>query len=123
MIEKSPQVSQLDLIVAIVGARPELDLLDLGLLLLAARGLSLLALLELELAVIHQPANGRVGVGGHLDDVEAPFLCFRQRFFHGDDPELGPVFGNQSELFGPDFAVYAITLFRSDANSSTVATT
>ena len=121
VVQEPPEVPQLDLVVPVVGSRPELDLLDLGLLLPAARCLSLLALLELELAVIHQPAHRRVGVRGHLDHVEPPLLGFRQRLVHGDDSELGSVLADQPEAFSPNFAIYAITLFRCDASSSNVA--
>ena len=121
VVEKAPQVSELDLIVPVVGARPELDFLDLSLLLLAARRLSLLALLKLELAVIHQSANRRIGVGGHLDHVEPPFLALRKRLFSRDDAELGPVLADQPKPLGPNFAIYAITLFRCDGSSSNVA--
>ena len=64
------QVPQLDLVVALFGARPELDLLDLNLLLLATRLLRLLVLLEHELAVVHDSADRRLGTRGHFHEIQ-----------------------------------------------------
>src|SRR5690606_30075189 len=58
--QEPDQVTELDLIVALVRAGPELDLLDLRLLLLLACGLGFLVLLEHELAVVHDPAYGGI---------------------------------------------------------------
>jgi len=59
--QKTDQVTQLDLVVAFVGARSELDFLDMDQLLLFLCSLQLFALLETELAVIHDTANWRIG--------------------------------------------------------------
>src|SRR5690606_11181081 len=60
--EKPPQVAHLDLVVADIGGRPELEFLDLDLLGLLPRRVRLLLLIELELAEIHDPANRRFGI-------------------------------------------------------------
>ena len=64
----------LGLVVVLVGLGADLDLLDLhdGMTLLGV--LLLLLLLVLELAVVHDAADRRLGVGRDLDEVAANFL-------------------------------------------------
>src|SRR5450631_3338241 len=59
--EEPDQVSQLDLVVAIVGTRPEFDFLDLYLLELELGFVRALGLPVLELAEIHDPAYRGLG--------------------------------------------------------------
>src|SRR5690554_2082110 len=77
--EETNQVTQLDLIVALVGARPEFDFLDLNLLLLFLLCRLLLFLLEDELAVIHDLADDRIGIG-NLNQIETFRLGALKRF-------------------------------------------
>jgi hypothetical protein len=48
----------------------ELDLLDVDLRLVLPRELRLLLLLVAVLAVVHDPRDRRVGLSGHLDEIE-----------------------------------------------------
>ncbi len=64
----------LDLIVVDVDVRPELDLLDLHDLLPLARLGLLLLLLELVFAIVEDLADGGVGVGRHLHQIQSRFL-------------------------------------------------
>src|SRR3546814_2466440 len=63
-------LAQLDLVVAFIGDRAELDLLDLDLLGLLLGLVGLLLLVEPELAEVHDLADRRIGVGLDLDQVE-----------------------------------------------------
>jgi hypothetical protein len=50
----------------------------------------LLLLLILELAEVHDPADGRLLVGCHLHQVETRLSGEGQRLLGGDDAELAP---------------------------------
>ena len=60
--EEPDQVSQLDLVIPLLGAGPELYFLDLDLLLLALGSVGLLVLLEQEFPEVEDPAYRRIGV-------------------------------------------------------------
>ena len=47
-----------------------------------------LAFLILEFAVIHDSANGWIGIWGNANKVQTGVSCFGQRFFGRDDSEL-----------------------------------
>ena len=64
--------------------------------------------IELELAVVHDPAHRGVGVGGHLDQVEILLAGDVERLRQGFDPQLGPVGVNQSDLPCPDPLVHPV---------------
>src|SRR5690606_9565306 len=74
LLQEATHVAQLDLVVAFVRGRAELDFLDLDLLLLLLRRVGLLLLLEAVLAVVHDAADGRVGVGLDLDQIQTGLL-------------------------------------------------
>src|SRR5439155_715237 len=92
LLEELDQLSQLDLVVAFVGARSELDFLDLDLLLLELRFVRLLLLAVAELAVIHQLADRRIGERRDLHQVHVFLLCHPQGLGDGLDAELFTVF-------------------------------
>ena len=48
-------------------------------------------LLELELAVVHDPAHGRISLLAYEHQVQFPFLRDRQRLFPVDHTQLGAV--------------------------------
>ena len=73
-LEEAVHRARLDLVVVDVDVGTELDLLDLHHLLPLARLVLLLLLLELELAVVQDLADGRVGVGNDLHQVQAGFF-------------------------------------------------
>ncbi len=74
-----------DVVVVVVDAGTELDLLDLDdLLLLAGLG-GLLLLVEVELAVIEDLADRRIGVRGDLDEIESGVFGQLERVREGDN--------------------------------------
>src|SRR6185437_16883257 len=95
--EESLDVSLLGVVVVDADLRPELDLLDLDLALVLAGLLRLLLLLVLVLAVIHDLRDGRVGLGGHLDEVEVLAVGVLARVVRGLDSELGAVIVDQPD--------------------------
>jgi hypothetical protein len=67
-----------------------------------------LTLFVLELAVIHDSADGRVGVRGHLDQVEFETSGHSQRIGNGLDSELIPGWSDESDFTGSDAVVHAV---------------
>ena len=84
---------------------PVLHLLDRDVGALAAGLLGLLRRLVLVLAVVHDPADRRVGLVGHLDEVEVQLTgdgeCLGQRL----DADLRAVGSDQADLTGSDAIV------------------
>ena len=68
--EEPHDVALLGLVVVHADLRPELDLLDVDLRLVLPRELGLLLLLVPVLAVVHHPADRRVCLRRHLDEIE-----------------------------------------------------
>src|ERR1700687_5259319 len=68
--EESDQIPQLDLVIALVGPRPEFYFLDLDLLELEPFLMLALGFTIFEFAEIHDPANRRLGEGGNLHQIE-----------------------------------------------------
>ena len=83
--------------VVLADARPVLDLFDLdGVGLLARLALTLL-LLVAHLAPVHHADDRGIGVGTHLDQVEAGFVGPPAGIVEGDDAELFAVVGDQPD--------------------------
>src|ERR1700682_6097384 len=82
--EESDQIPQLDLVIALVGAGPEFDFLDLDLLELEPCLVLALGFAILELTEIHYPANRRLGQWCNLHQIEFRgfSLCDRIRNRH-----------------------------------------
>src|SRR5215475_10067701 len=108
LLQKPAEVAQLDRVVADVGGRSELELLDLDLLRLLSGGVRFLLLLELELAEIHDAADRRVAVRLDLDEVEAGFLCHGQRFVAREDAYLLSLGADHAHPRNSDFVVPAV---------------
>ena len=111
--EEPDQVPQLDLVIAFVSARPELHFLDLDLLQLELGFVLLLRFPVLELAVIHDPANRRLGRRRDLDQIEFRRLgscpCVRE----GNNSELLTFFTDQADFGSGDFRVDPLMLVES----------
>ena len=75
----------------------------------------LLLLLILELAVIHRAADGRVGCGGDLDQIDIQLARHAQRFCQADDRAVRS--GPKDETSGA-----MISRFRRCLRSSRLAT-
>ena len=78
----------LGVVIVLRDLRPELDLADVDLRLVLARGLLLLDLLVLVLRVVEDAADGRLGLGSDLDEVEVPLLRDLQSLGRLHDPDL-----------------------------------
>ena len=113
-LEELDQLAELDLVVALVGARAELDFLDLDLLLLELRLVRFLLLAVAELAVVHQLADRRHRERRDLHQVHVCLFGEPERFDHRLDAQLVTVFRYQSHLRGGDFPVDALRSFECD---------
>src|SRR5690606_12564554 len=115
LFEEALQVAKLDLVVAFIGAGPELDFLDLDDLLLGL-GLGLpFLLLVLELSIVHQAADGGHGLGRALHESELGPFSQPQGFPESDDPDGLVVRAGKTHFGCSDFTVDAMRAFRSDA--------
>ena len=94
--QEAHDVLLLGLVVVLVDLRPELDLFDLDLGLVLARELLLLSLLVLELAVVHDAADRRIGERRDLDEVEILLIGDPQSIRDREDAELAPVDADQT---------------------------
>ena len=81
-----------------IDLRAELDLLDRDRALVLARQLLLLLLVVAVLAVIHDAADGRIRVRGHLDEVEVLGPRVLQSFVARLDADLRPIVVDQPHL-------------------------
>src|SRR5437773_4869146 len=86
--EKSDQVAELDLVIALVGPGPEFHFLDLDLLQLELRFVLLLGFAVLELAEIHDSAYRRLRRRRNLDQIKLRRFGSRYGVRSADDSEL-----------------------------------
>ncbi len=93
--------------VVVVDLQAEADLLELGVRLVAASIASLLSGLVLELPVVHELGDRRLGVGRHLDEVESGLLGKAQRVLDSDDADLFPSGSHEADLGNSDPLVNA----------------
>ena len=99
------QVPELDLVIAFVGSRTELDFLDLDLLELEPCFVLALRLAVFELAEIHDPANRRLRQRSDLHQIE--FCGFRScdRICDRHDAKLLTFHTYQADLRRVDLAI------------------
>ena len=97
----------LDAEIMIIDVGAKLEFLDLSGPLVLLHGMDFLALLVLELSIIHQLADGRFGIGRDLDKVEARFLCLLDRHDCGNNAELFSIGSNQPDFLCLDLMVDA----------------
>src|SRR2546421_367296 len=107
-LQELNQLAELDLVVALVGSRAELDFLDLDLLLLELRLVRFFLLAVAELAVVHQLADRRYRERRDLHQVHVRLLGQPQGFDYCLDAELITVFRYQAHFRGGDFPVDAL---------------
>ena len=103
--------------IMLVGLGPELDFLQLDLDLFLLGFLQLLALLILEFAVIHDPADRRNGCRRNLDQVQ--LLAFRQRqvLREAEESQLFTFGTDYPDFFRPDGLIDVDRGFSYDATS------
>ena len=85
----------------------EADLFEDRVRLIAPRFLGLLGSLVLELPVVHDLDNGRLRVGGHLDQIEIGFLSQAQRHLDADDADLLSCGTDEADLGNADAVIGA----------------
>ncbi len=105
LLEKLDQVAQLDLVVALVGPGPKFHFLHVDLLLLELRLVGLFRLPVLELAVVHELADRRLGKRGNFHQIHLGFLGHLQRLRDRDDTDLFSVGSDQAHFGGVDLDV------------------
>src|SRR5690606_6187377 len=88
LLKEAARVADLELEVVLVDAGPELDFLDLDLVLLLPRLAGLAGLLVLVLAVVHDPDHRRPRVRRHLHQIETLALGDGERFVNRHYAEL-----------------------------------
>ena len=110
LVEEPDDVPLLRLVVVIADLRPELDLLDVDRRLVLARLLRPLLLLVAVLPVVHHPGHGRVGVRGHLDEVEVLRVRVLERLLRLLDPDLCAVLGHEPHPRNADLLVDPVVL-------------
>ena len=116
--QEADQATQLDVVVAIVRTRAELDFLNLDLFLLQLGFMLLFGLLVFELTVVHQFAHRRLGCRGNLDQINFALFGHRQCFTHGHDTELFAFFTYQADFTAGNFTVDPWFTFLSYSNYS-----
>ena len=81
------------------------DLLDLDNALVLLCFLFLFGLLETELTVVHDSADGRIGAGSYLDQIQILFNCYFEGFCCGHDAELLSFTADQAYFLVNDLLV------------------
>src|SRR5262249_3650239 len=114
LFEKTAQVAHLHVVVAVLGTRTELELLDLDLLGLALGSVRLLLLFELELAEVHDAAYVRIGIGLDFYQVQAGLLGHVERLVARQHANLLAVCADHAHPRNTDFRILAVSLFSDD---------
>ncbi len=116
-LEEAGQVAQLDLVIALVRTGTELDFLDLYLLLLLLGFGGALGFLILELAEVHQAADGRLCERRYLDQINPGLFGQRERLSRGHDAKLLSFFTDKTYFRGVDFRIEALRFLLTDART------
>ena len=110
LLEELQHIAHLDVVVVGVGPGAELHLFDFDdLLLLAGFGFALL-LFVLELAEVHDLADGRSCVGRDFDKVEARILGEALRLIGGHNSVLFTLLVNQTYFGDADAMIQTVVL-------------
>jgi len=112
VFQKTPQVAHLDLVVALISTGTELDFLDVDDVLLGLGFRSLLLLLVLELAVVHQPANGWHGGSRDLHQIHVVLCREAQCLLNAHDTEGLVLHSVQAHFRRHDLAVEPMLALR-----------
>src|SRR5690606_10830231 len=106
-LEKALGVAALDSKIMLLDLRAHPDLFDGHRLLpLAVLPLALLLLIPVA-PEVHDPADGRLRVGSHLDQVQVLLLRQPQRLAKAHDAQLGSVRSDETHLTGANLPVHA----------------
>ncbi len=107
IFEEFEDVAHLHLIVVGVRVGTELDLFDLDDLLLLARFAFAFLLFILELAVVHDLADGRGGVGRNLYQIQTGLFSHLHRLGRMHNTDVIAICTDQADFGGADFVVDA----------------
>jgi hypothetical protein len=105
LVQEALDVSLLGVVVMDADLRAELDLLDVDLALVLPSLLRLLFLGVLELAVVHDLRDRRIGLGCDLDEVEVLAVRVLAGLVRRLDPELRAVVVDQADTGHADVVV------------------
>ena len=108
--QEAAHIAHLDLVVARVGHRAELDFLDLDLLLLLLGLGSLLLLLEAELAEVHDLADRWIGIGLDFDQIQSGLFSQAQGLVARKHAEHLAIGADHAHLQHADIAVSPVQL-------------
>ena len=108
VLQKALRLRNLELDVVLARLGTQAYFLDFGLM--DVRLVLFFLLLVLELAEIHDSADGRFLVGGHLHKIQAGFPRERERLFGGDDAELSALGRDDADRRDADLLVDAVLL-------------
>ena len=108
VLQKPLSLIDFEFDVVLARFRSEADLLDLRLV--DVGFVLFFLLLILELAEVHDPADGRFLVRGNLDQIKPSLPSASQRLVGGDDPELASFGGDHADRGNPDLLVDAMVL-------------
>ena len=111
LLDEFEHAAHLNVVVVIVDAGTQLDLLDLDDLLLFARLVAALLLLVFVLAEVENLADRRIGVGRDFDEIEAGLDGLGERVVAGDDPQHLAPFVHQPDAWREDVVVDAGAFF------------
>jgi len=118
VIQETLQITQLDLVITLVGSRAEFDFLDLNDLLLRPGFRLAFLLLVLELTVVHQAADGRLGIRCDFDQIEIVLFRQAERIGDLDDAQLFSLCANQADFRDADLTVDTVGFFSGDVDNS-----
>ncbi len=104
-LQESHDVILLKLEIVLFRFRPELDLLHDDLPLMLFGLMRSLVLLVLKLAVVHDPAYGRIGSRCNLDKIQflGPGKC--KSLLRSHNPQLAGILVHDADLFCPDHLI------------------
>lgn len=98
---------ELEIVVMNINLGPHLHFLDTLGLLLTSSILFPLLLKELVLPIIHDPADGRLGVGSNLDKIKLMLICELKSLPRGNNTMLDTLVIDQKNFGNPNRLVHA----------------
>ena len=114
LFEKPQQIAQLHLVIVFIRAGSEFDLFDLNDFLLQPCIVGPFLLLVLKLAVVHELADWRLGLGCYLDQIDFGLIGHADCFWDSDDAKGFVINSNQPDFGRCYFTVDAMRTFCSD---------
>ena len=106
LLEKAHRVILLELIVMFVRIRPKLNFLNRDVLLMLLRFVLLLVQLVKVLAVIHDPAHGRICSGSNFDQIQTALFSNLQGGLRCENSKLFVVIVDNPNFPGTDSVVH-----------------